>query len=74
MGFVGNHGKAFALCRCQLAHGLQCEGKSLDGADHNFFVTGQGFSQGGAFAAVGVLDGGHHAGGALKVEQRFLQL
>ena len=74
MGFIGDDRKAFAFCGSQFAHGFQCERKSLDGANHNFLVTGERLGQLAALAAVLIGDGSDHANGALKVEQRFLKL
>ena len=74
MGLVGNHGKALALGGGQLPHCRQCKGKGLNRANHDLLVTRQGLGQRCALAALGVLDGGHHAAGTLKIKQRLLQL
>ena len=74
VGLVGDDGEAFAMRGGQILHGLQGERKGLDGADHNLLAPGQGFRQFSALALALPLDGGDHAGGALEVEDRLLQL
>ena len=74
MRLVGNHGKALALRGRQLAHRRQRERKGLDGADHDLLVARQRLRQLLALAGIVAGDAGHHAGGALKVVDRLLQL
>ena len=74
MRLIGNHRKAFAVRRGQFLHGLERKGKGLDRADHDFLAAGQSRRQLAAFAGAFALDRRHHAGGALEVENRFLQL
>ena len=71
---VGNDGKTLALRSRQLAHGFQGEREGLDGADDDLLAAVECFGQRRALGPVGVLDGRHHARGALKVKQRLLQL
>ena len=74
MRLVGNHGKALALRGGQLLHGLEGEWEGLDGAHHNLLAAAQCLGQLAALAARVTLDGGHHALGALEVEDGLLQL
>ena len=74
MGLVGDHGEAFALRCGQLAHCFKGEGEGLDGAHHDLLVAREGRRELAALAAFLVGDRGHHAAGALEVEQRLLQL
>ena len=74
MRLVGDHREPLALRRRQLAHGLEREGEGLDGADHDLLAAGQRLRQLAALAAALALDRRHHAGRALEVEERLLQL
>src|ERR1035441_8837806 len=74
VGLVGNDRKAFALDGGQLADGFQGEGEGLDGANDDLLVAREGSRQFAALAAVVAGDGGHHAAGALEIEERLLEL
>ena len=71
---VGDDGEALALRGRQLAHRFQRKGEGLDRADDDLLVAGQRLRQFAALAAAFALDRGDHAGGALEVEERLLQL
>ena len=74
MGLVGDHSEALALRGRQLLNRLQGEGEGLDGADNDLLAVRQGLSQLTALAARVALDGFHHTGGPLEIEQGVLQL
>ncbi len=74
MGFVGDDGEAFAFGGGELAHSVEGEGERLNGADDDLLGAREGLGELGALAAVLSGDGGDDAGGALEVEDGFLEL
>ena len=66
--FIGNHSESLGRCGRLLAHFRQCEWERLDGAHDDLLVALERRRELAALAAVGALDGGHDATGALKVE------